>query len=104
MKKIIFSALMFMMIACMSAHAQKIVVKHNNKKVVKAKPVKPKVIIVKPIKVKRNHVWIKGHWKWSDRKSKYVWVKGYWKRKKRHHIWIPGKWATVADEYIWIQG
>lgn len=39
-------------------------------------PNKPKVIIVKSNKNKRNHVWIRGHWKWGVRKSKYVCVKG----------------------------
>ena len=104
MKKIIFSTLMFLMISSTSTTAQKIVVKHKNKKVVKVIPNKPKVIIVKPNKIKRNHIWIRGHWKWSVRKSKYVWVKGRWKRNKRHHVWIPGKWKAVPSGHIWIKG
>ena len=85
MKKIIFSTLIFFMISS-STYAQKIVLKRNNKKIVKVIPNKPKVIIVKPNKIKRNHIWIRGRWKWSVRKSKYVWEKGHRKRYKRNHV------------------
>ena len=62
MKKIIFSTLMFLMISSTSTPAQKIVVKHNNKKIVKVIPNKPKVIILKSNKIKKNHFWIRRHW------------------------------------------
>ena len=51
-------------------------------KVVKVRPNKPKIIIVKPNKVKRNYIWVPGHWKWSLRKGRYVWIKGKWKKRK----------------------
>ena len=81
MKKIILSTIILtMMLIGSNVHGQRVVIKHNNTK---------KVIKVKPNKVKKNYIWVEGHWKWSFRKHRYVWVKGHWKRKKKHHVWIP---------------
>ena len=81
MKKIIFSFLIIFFLFSNITIAQKDIVK-NKYKTVKVKPIHPKNIIVKPKKIRRNNVWIKGHWKWSLKMGRYVWVKGKWKRKK----------------------
>jgi len=84
MKKLILKVSIVMMIVIISpVEAQEVVVKHNNHKVVKVKPNRPKVVVKNPNKIRKNHIWIKGHWKWSFRKHRYIWVKGHWKRKKR---------------------
>lgn len=103
MKKIIFSFLISFFLFSNVIIAQKVIVK-NKYKIVKVKPNTPKNVIVKPKKVRRNYVWINGHWKWSFRMGRYVWVKGKWKRKKRYHQWVPGNWKKVSEGYIWIEG
>ena len=80
MKKIIFSFLISFFLFSNITIAQKDMVK-NKYKIVKVKPNHPKTIIVKPKKIRRNYVWIKGHWKWSLRIGRDVWVKGKWKKK-----------------------
>ena len=75
MKKIIFSFLIIFFLFSNITIAQKDIVK-NKYKIVKVKPNHPKTIIVKPKKIRRNYVWIKGNWKWSLRMGRDVWVKG----------------------------
>ena len=84
MKKIFFSILIGFFMFTPSTIAQKIVVKHKNK-IVKVRSNKPNIIIVQSNKLKRNYIWVPGHWKWSLRKGRYVWIKGKRKKKKRNY-------------------
>ena len=103
MKKIFFTILLGFFLSTPTTNAQKVDIKHNNK-VVKVRPNKPRIIITKPNKLKRNYIWVPGHWKWSLRKGRYVWIKGKWKKKKRHRQWVYGRWKEVPGGYIWIDG
>ena len=80
MKKIFFTILLGFFLSTPTKNAQKVDIKQNNK-VVKVRPNKPRIIITKPNKLKRNYIWVPGHWKWSLRKGRYVWIKGKWKKK-----------------------
>jgi len=84
MKKLILSIIVMIAVIINPVEGQIVIVKRNNHKVEKVKPSRPKILVVKPNKIRKNHVWIKGHWKWSFRKHRYVWVKGHWKRKKKN--------------------
>ena len=72
--------------------------------VIRVKPIKPKVIIVKHNRPSKRHIWIAGHWKWNKRVKKYVWIKGKWVRTKRGHIWTSGYWKKVPGGFKWIPG
>ncbi len=70
--------------------------------VVVKKPVRKKVVVVKPAKPGKNHVWIGGRWVVSG--GKYVWTKGKWSRKKPGKNWVPGHWKKVQAGWKWIPG
>ncbi len=72
--------------------------------IVRVKPVRKKVVVVKPVKKRRNHVWVTGHWKWNKRTNAYVWTDGYWVRKRKNFAYIPGHWKHVRGGYKWIPG
>jgi YXWGXW repeat-containing protein len=63
-KSILFSVVLLFTLSSIST-AQLVVVK---------KPNRPRVMVVKTAKPRKNHVWIDGHWNANG--SKYVWVKG----------------------------
>lgn len=70
--------------------------------VVKIRPQKPKIVIVKPDKPGKDHFWKSGHW--VIKKNRYVWVDGYWIKKRPNHIWINGHWKKVRHGWIWVPG
>lgn len=70
--------------------------------VVVKKPIHPKVVVVKPAKPGKKHVWIDGHWKVKG--NKYVWVKGRWAKKRLDKIWVKGQWERKRSGWIWVGG
>lgn len=77
---------------------------HHPNRVVVSKPNRPRVIVKKPNRIRRNHIWIEGHWQWSDFYGEYIWIKGKWVRKKRGFFWVPGFWEVSPGGFIWIEG
>ena len=77
---------------------------HRPSRVVVAKPNRPKVIVKHPNRVRRNYIWVEGHWKWSYFHRDYIWIKGKWKRQRRGHHWMPGFWEVSLDGFVWIDG
>ena len=73
-------------------------------RVVVVKPSRPKVIVKHPNRVRRNYIWVEGHWKWSYFHRDYIWIKGKWKRQRRGHHWEPGFWEISLGGFIWIEG
>ena len=71
--------------------------------VVKVKPVKPKVVVVKPVKVKAGHVWVNGHWK-VNAAGNYVYIDGYHLKKRHGKIWVDGHWKKVPGGWKWTPG
>jgi len=76
----------------------------NAQVIIKIKPLRPKVVVVKPKAPGPNFVWINGHWKWSKRVVKYVWAKGHWSKRRRGANWVSGHWADVPGGHKWIPG
>jgi len=77
MKKIIFiSALFFLGVFIPEA---------KSPIVVKVRPTRPTVVVKKPVKARRGHVWTEGHWVYNNKRGTYVWRKGHWVKKR------PGK-------------
>ena len=70
--------------------------------VVKVRPARPKVIVKKPARARKGHVWVNGHWKANGRN--YVWVKGHWVQKRRGYRYTPGRWVTVRGGHKWKPG
>ena len=70
--------------------------------IVKVKPARPKIVIAKPAKTKKGHVWIAGHW--TVKNKKYIWAKGHWRKVKRNHSWIAGHWKKVRGGWVWMPG
>ena len=110
----IFTLLLFSILSSQIIFAQsKIELKHNktykkskykNKHIVRKKPIQPREILLRPNKIRKNYLWINGHWKWSWKKNKYIWKKGYWKKKKNSRTWVPGHWKSVPHGFIWVKG
>ena len=72
--------------------------------VVKVRPNKPTVVVAKPAKHKKGHVWVEGHWRYDKKAGKYVWVKGHWKKARPGHVWVPGHWKEVPGGHEWVPG
>ncbi len=71
---------------------------------VKIRPVKPKVLVIKPSKAKRGHTWRSGHWKWHKKQNKYVWTKARWMKNKKGRKWVSGHWNKKGTGNKWIPG
>ena len=76
----------------------------NSSRVVISKPSRPNIIIKRPRNIRRNHIWLDGHWKWSDFYRDYVWIKGRWIRKRSGHYWVSGFWEVSLNGFIWVEG
>ncbi len=74
----------------------------NAQIVVVKKPIRQKVVVVKPAKPGKKYVWIGGHW--AVRSGKYVWKKGKWAKKKTGKNWVSGHWKKVPAGWKWIPG
>ena len=72
--------------------------------IIKIKPARPAVIIVKPAKPRPGRIWLEGHWKWNKRHHKYVWVTGRWMKAKRGHRWLKGHWIIAPGGHRWVPG
>ena len=72
--------------------------------VVNVRPARPKVIVKRPARAKRGHIWIDGHWKANRAGTGYVWVKGHWARARRGYRYVPGKWVVVKGGHRWKPG
>lgn len=72
--------------------------------VVKVKPARPKVIVKKPGKAKRGHVWREGHWVYSKKQAKYVWRKGHWVKARPGKVWVKGHWKKKPNGQVWVPG
>lgn len=72
--------------------------------VVKVRPVKPKVLVVKPNRPKANHVWVDGHWIWNSNQNRYIWRKGRWVKKRRGHVYVAGRWKATPNGHVWVVG
>jgi len=77
---------------------------HHPTRVVEVKPNRPKVIVKYPNRIRKNYVWVEGHWKWSDFYGDYIWIKAKWIRQRRGHYWVAGFWEISLDGFIWIEG
>ena len=76
----------------------------NAQVVVKIKPAKPKVLVVKPATHKQGHAWREGHWKWHKKNNKYKWVKAGWVKENKGHYWAGGHWVKNAQGHSWVAG
>ena len=76
----------------------------HSSRVVTVKPNRPNVIVNRPNRTRRNHIWVEGHWMWSDFYRDYIWVKGKWVRQRRGHYWVSGFWEISLDGFIWVEG
>lgn len=72
--------------------------------VVKVRPARPAVVLKKPAKAKRGHVWREGHWVYNQRQGKYVWKKGGWVKNRRGKVWVAGHWKKVPGGEQWVPG
>lgn len=72
--------------------------------VVKVRPSRPAVVIAKPAKANRGHVWIDGHWVWNKKCACYRWKKGHWVKARRGHAYVPGHWKSVNGGHKWVPG
>lgn len=77
----------------------------NAQVIVKVKPHVRHVTVVKPIKKRKNHTWIKPHWKWNRHKNSYVFVEGYYTKNRKGYVYAQGYWLHVPHKgHIWKKG
>jgi hypothetical protein len=62
----------------------------------------PAVRYENPGAARSGHIWIRGHWQWSN--GQYEWVPGHWERAKAGHQWHDGEWRNQGGQWVWIQG
>ena len=76
----------------------------NSSRVVVVKPRRPHVIVKRPISIRKNYIWVDGHWKWSNFYRDYIWIKGQWIRERSGHYWVSGFWEVSLNGFIWVEG
>ncbi len=95
-KLIVLVSLLSVFMISSVAHAQVIV---------SVRPIPSKVVIVKPVKARRGHIWVSGHWKWHNRRNSYIWIEGRWMKNRAHHRYVAGHWVTVGRRgHKWVPG
>ena len=72
--------------------------------VVKVRPNRPKIKVVKPKQPDKNHIWVDGHWVWNPRSKNYVWKRGYWEPVRTGHRYVAGHWEKAPGGWKWIPG
>jgi hypothetical protein len=72
--------------------------------IVKIKPQRPNVVMVKPTKIHKNKIWIEGHWKWAKQAKNYQWVKGRWVKSRINKTWRNGKWKKIPAGWKYVPG
>lgn len=72
--------------------------------VIKVKPKKPAISAAKPSKPAPAHIWIDGHWHWSNRCNKYIWKEGCWKKPTKGKTWAKGHWDEAPGGHKWVPG
>lgn len=77
---------------------------HHPTRVVVVKPNRPTVIVNRPHHIRKNYVWMEGHWQWSNFYGDYIWIKAKWIRQRRGHHWVSGFWEISLDGFIWVEG
>jgi hypothetical protein len=65
--------------------------------------------------------WVKGHWRWADRRGEWVWAPGHWVATavpdmpavivetpppppSPRHYWVRGHWAWEGNHWQWFHG
>ena len=76
----------------------------HSSRVVIVKPNRPHVIVKRPNNIRKNYIWVDGHWKWSGFYREYIWVKGKWIRERNGHYWVSGFWEVSLNGFIWVEG
>ena len=77
---------------------------HRSSRVVVVKPNRPQVILQRPVQIRRNYIWVEGHWQWSNFYGEYIWIQGKWIRQRRGCHWEPGFWEVSLGGFVWIEG
>lgn len=90
MKRLIYIPAIVFMISLMSLSAEA-------QAVVRLKPKKPNVVVVKCKRPSLNHVWTVGHWKWDVKRHSYTWVKGKWQRTRTGYAFVGGHWSRARS-------
>jgi hypothetical protein len=50
----------------------------------------------------REHVWVRGHWRWSGKR--WVWVQGRWIVRRQGSEWVAGHWVRGRRGWVWVSG
>jgi len=72
--------------------------------IVKIRPTRPAVAVVKRPAARRGHIWVDGHWKYNNRRNQYAWTNGYWVKARRGQNYVPGNWVAVSGGHKWVAG
>ena len=78
--------------------------RHTKVKIVKAKPLRPRSIEMRPTKIRTGYIWVDGYWKWNNRYRKYVWINGRTFKNKKNKVWIQGQWSKTRGGYFYTRG
>ena len=76
----------------------------HSSRIVVSKPNRPLVTVKRPINIRKNYIWVEGHWKWSNFYREYIWIKGQWIRERRGYYWVSGFWEVSLNGFIWVEG
>jgi hypothetical protein len=74
-----------------------------------------------PVRPHPNWTWVRGHWRWADRRGDWMWVPGHWVEHAAppmpalivetpppaptpRHFWVRGHWVWAGVRWQWIPG
>ncbi len=70
---------------------------------VHVRPVRPRVVVTRPVAPSPRHVWVDEDWVPAGRA--YRWHGGYWAEPPRPAaVWVPGHWRHTRRGDYWIAG
>lgn len=104
-----YSAFIFLIVlsaGSLAASNKIIVVKQRpvRAKVVIVKPVTPRAAIIRPTHIRTGYIWVDGYWKWHGRHKKYVWINGRVVKHKKNKHWVSGHWSKKYGGYYYVRG
>lgn len=63
-----------------------------------------RILVNRGYRPSQRHIWVAGHWRFSQRFGREIWVDGSWSIRRSNHRWVKGHYQRVNGLRIWIDG
>lgn len=63
-----------------------------------------RILVNRGYRPSQRHIWVAGHWTFSQRYGREVWIDGRWSIRRSNHRWVAGYYQRANGLNIWIDG